>query len=258
MKYWKLFFLCLTLNSCIKEDTVQDSAPKKELQSMQKSLFQNYACLETLIKIATEIKYNIDDDVKHINHLNFWCNCSKENLQNNQESIKQLLNKKISDSGCIENIRNSAIKRKYTNDIDFNKSILQMYSDKTIEDDIGVILSDVIKNYIKKSKEFFHGLKEELSGDNNKDPQKGYVKSVSSGKLKNSVIAFDKLFGYLEELCNRYNEQIQNLDNEQIISCFFSNFLIQFYNIYYENIYRNKEDDKGILKEDLSFLSSIK
>lgn len=245
MKYWKLFFLCLTLNSCIKKDTVQDSVQKTELQNMQKSLFQNYACLATFIEIAQIIKYNgIEDDTKYIKHLNFWCNCSKENLENNKNSIKESLNKKIIEQDFI----NNELKRKYNNDSDFNKTILQMYSNKKPEDEIVVILSEVIKKYISKSEEFFANLKPNLDG---------YKKSVHSGGAKYNIEAFDKLFGYLKKLCEDYRSQIELLNDEQVVSCFFSNFLIQFYNVYYENIYRTKENDNGTLKMDLSFISSI-
>lgn len=49
----------------------------------------------------------------------------------------------------------------------------------------------------------------------------------------------------------------KDFDNEQFISFFFGSFLLQYFNIYYENIFRVKENEYGEVKQNLSLISAI-
>ena len=242
MKKWKTLFLCLLLNCNIEKDQHQAPVNKTEIQEITKMTYENFAVLDRLRNISEILNFTeLHDDN---GNLNFFCNCSSQNLNTKKDKILEILNKKLSE-GRLKDLKN--ILQHFSKEC-MEKSILHKYNIPE-KDDITQVLYDIIRQFLTDSMNYFENLKKELGK---------YKKNVENiEKLKNSVEAFDKLSGYLRGYLNSCNNLVSEENEEHLISLFFCNILPQYYNVYDENIFRLKQQTNGEYAKNLSLVDAI-
>ena len=253
MKKWKTLFLCLLLNCDIERDKHQAPVDHKELTEITKMIYENFAVLDCLRTISELLNYSLDPVEKYNKdktkeNLNFFCDCSSEQIESQKKNILGDLGKKFSD-GRLE------YKTKILDNIDkstLDQNILGKYKLSSKENDkIEDLLCEVIKQFLEKNANFFKKLESELEN---------YGKDVANYQnLKNSVEAFQKLSRYLENFFNNYKQIADNnkMSQKHLIFLFFGNILPQYYNVYYENIFRLEKKEDGTYQTSLSLLNAI-
>ncbi len=241
MKKWKTLFLCLLLNCNIEKDQHQAPVKKTELQEINKIVYENFAALDCLRSISNVLNYKDVQDKKE--NLNFFCNCSTKNLKANEEEIFKILNQKFSE-GRLKDQKN-LLQHLPKECMDVN--ILEKYKIPE-SDNFNTVLYKVVEKFLEDNIQYFENLK------NNLDDYKKNVESIE--KLKNSVEAFKKLSDYLKAYSESY-VKLNVKGQEFLIYLFFCNILPQYYNVYYENILRLKQNKNGEFLNNLSLVGAI-
>ena len=249
MKYWKLLFLCLVANSCdLDNDTNQPKIDKTELQAIDKAVYKNFIYLDYLKDIANRLEYKISVDGEVNKTIIFFCDSSLKNIETHGEEIRKVLRKKLQDNRCFSEASEGtkrSLKKLYT-DEDFYVTITQTFD--LNESDLIKSLAETGRKFISHNQIFFDDLKANLEK---------YKKKLNGGKKERSVEAFIVLCDFLKDLCLKFQGMTKDFDDEQFISFFFGTFLLQYFNIYYENIFRVKENEYGEVKQNLSLISAI-
>jgi hypothetical protein len=131
-----------------------------------------------------------------------------------------------------------------------DQNILAKYKLSADKNNIEDLLCKVIKRFLAYNVEFWGKLERELGV---------YKKNVVNyQKLESSVETFQKLSGHLKDYFNGYKELYGNTNNNKfLIFLFFGNILPQYYNVYYENIFRLKTAKDGTYQTSLSLLQAI-
>lgn len=251
MKKWKTLFLCLLLNCDIERDKHQAPVDHTELTEITKMIYENFAALDCLRTISGLLNYDSnfvekDNKDKTKENLNFFCDCSYKHIKDQNGHIRGELEKKFSEGRLKD-------KKKILDNIDkltFGQNILEKYKLNSDENDIEGLLCLVIKQFLDYNTNFFGKLESELGI---------YEKDVANYQnLKNSVETFQKLSGHLKNFFNGYKELYGNTNNNKfLIFLFFGNILPQYYNVYYENIFRLKTAKDGTYQTSLSLLQAI-
>ncbi|MDR2402335.1 MAG: hypothetical protein LBD32_02635, partial [Cytophagales bacterium] len=127
MKYWKLLFLCLAVNSCnLEKDPIQPVIDKTELQAINKALYQNFIVLASLREIAKILEYKISQEEGHETII-FCCDTFSQTIRDKEVEIRAELEKKLKDKPILSG-RDEITKRglvKLSEDEVFNKTIMQ-------------------------------------------------------------------------------------------------------------------------------------
>ena len=251
MKKWKTLFLCLLLNCDIERDKHQAPVDHTELTEITKMIYENFAALDCLRQISELLNYSLDlvekdNKDKTKENLNFFCDCSSEQIGNQKDNILGELEKKFSEGRLkdkkklLDNINKSTL----------GQNILEKYKLKSDENDIEDLLCSVIKQFLEYNVGFLGNLQKKLET---------YEKDVANYQnLKNSVETFQKLSGHLKNFFYGYKKLYGNTNNNKfLIFLFFGNILPQYYNVYYENIFRLKTAKDGTYQTSLSLLQAI-
>lgn len=252
MKKWKTLFLCLLLNCDIERDKHQAPVNHTELTEITKMIYENFAALDRLRTISEFLNYDSnfaekDNKDKTKENLNFFCDCSSEQIGVQKDNILGELEKKFSEGRLKD-------KKKLLDNIDkltLGQNILEKYKLKSDENDIEDLLCSVIKRFLEYNVEFFGSLQKKLET---------YEKDVVHyQKLESSVETFQKLSGYLEKFFTNYKKiaDSNKMSQKHLIFLFFGNILPQYYNVYYENIFRLEKKEDGTYQTSLSLLNAI-
>lgn len=251
MKKWKTLFLCLLLNCDIERDKHQAPVNHTELTEITKMIYENFAALDCLRQISELLNYSLDlaekdNKDKTKENLNFFCDCSSEQIGVQKDNILMKLKEKYSEGRLKD-------KKKILDNIDkltFGQNILEKYKLKSDENDIEGLLCLVIEQFLEYNANFFEKLKSELEN---------YEKDVVNYQnLKNSVETFQTLSGHLKNFFNGYKGLYGNpTNNKFLIFLFFGNILPQYYNVYSENIFRLEKKEDGTYQTSLSLLQAI-
>lgn len=251
MKKWKTLFLCLLLNCDIERDKHQAPVNHTELTEITKMIYENFAALDCLRTISELLNYDSnfaekDNKDKTKENLNFFCDCSSDQIGVQKDKILGELEKKFSEGRLKD-------KKKLLDNIDkstLDQNILAKYKLSADKDYIEDLLCKVVKKFLEDNFTFFQNLKEAL---------KMYEETVTNyQKLENSVETFQTLSGHLKNFFNGYKELYGNTNNNKfLIFLFFGNILPQYYNVYYENIFRLEKKEDGTYQTSLSLLNAI-
>ena len=252
MKKWKTLFLCLLLNCDIERDKHQAPVNHTELTEITKMIYENFAALDRLRTISEFLNYDSnfaekDNKDKTKENLNFFCDCSSEQIGVQKDNILGELEKKFSEGRLKD-------KKKLLDNIDkltLDQNILEKYGLSADKNNIEDLLCKVIKRFLGYNVEFLGKLEREL----------GIYKNnvVNYQKLESSVETFQKLSGYLEKFFTNYKKiaDSNKMSQKHLIFLFFGNILPQYYNVYYENIFRLEKKEDGTYQTSLSLLNAI-
>lgn len=252
MKKWKTLFLCLLLNCDIERDKHQAPVDHKKLTKITKMIYENFAALDCLRQISELLNYDSnfaekDNKDKTKENLNFFCDCSSDQIKGQKDKILGELEKKFSEGRLKD-------KKKLLDNIDkstLDQNILAKYKLSADKDYIEDLLCKVVKKFLEDNFTFFQNLKEAL---------KMYEETVTNyQKLENSVETFQTLSGYLEKFFTNYKKiaDSNKMSQKHLIFLFFGNILPQYYNVYYENIFRLEKKEDGTYQTSLSLLNAI-
>ena len=252
MKKWKTLFLCLLLNCDIEKDKHQAPVDHTELTEITTMIYENFAVLDCLRTISGLLNYSPDlvekdNKDKTKENLNFFCDCSSDQIEGQKDNILGELEKKFSEGRLKD-------KKRLLDNIDkstLDQNILAKYKLSADKNNIEDLLCKVIKRFLGYNVEFWGKLERELGV---------YKKNVVNyQKLESSVETFQKLSGYLEKFFTNYKKisDSNKMSQKHLIFLFFGYILPQYYNVYYENIFRLKTAKDGTLQTSLSLLDAI-
>lgn len=261
MKKWQSLFLCLLINSCdLDKDKQQKPVDNTIVQNIHESTCINFSVLDALREIGQELNYPGFKEERE--NLNFFCDCSKNNIDDKKKKIVEILQRPLNDTRLFKENNDSTIKQMLVKRSDETaKNSLQLLgldSEISEDSDLITVLSTVIFCFLEKSILFFEKLDENLK---NYQPKVG-----SEEKLGYSVQAFQKLSVDLKAFLEEFTKLVKRekdingatkLQILHVIFLFFNVILPQLYNVYYNNIFRVKLQD-GVVCKDLSLVDAIR
>ncbi len=272
MKFWKtLLPCCVICGTCyfvgcsnLDKAKVQKKRDMKEVQAIENSVFLDYSCLDIFEKTAEilALKTNTSGEYAVLNAggvpnalkiLYIIPDATGRNIDAKQGIMKPLWEKNLNDDSnpFLKTFKDEEKRYNNLKNLDEAKKDIVQFLGCENKGDIVPKLAEAIRRFWKHSAKFYEDLEKSLNNYNN---------SGFELKMRRNIEAFAQLAKFLKPYSEKYQEgegKKKFANDLALVNFFFDHFLPQYYNVYYENIFREKKGDKGEHQRDLYLVRTL-